>query len=220
MTTSVPVFVAGTFEDIEAKIRRDAEGEGRHLPVTSSGCVCGSWKRLHGIEASSTRCGSERIGRISGGRMQGSTSLLARDRGSCGPFKPRRIIPAERSPSEKSTRSCRNRTARPQVSSSCGTRQPNAKRRPSVQAACGVGSPAHSAGVQHRRSDAGRSDRLGQGDAEIRSAKAHHVPLVGGEGRAVRRCHAARFLADDPSLNAVGPAFKKTLEETHSCCCV
>ena len=44
-------------------------------------------------------------------------------------------------------------------------------------------------------SDAGRSDRLGQSDAEIRSAEAHHVPLVGGEGRAVRRCHSARFLA-------------------------
>ncbi|MFM9961279.1 MAG: DEAD/DEAH box helicase family protein, partial [Planctomycetaceae bacterium] len=53
-----------------------------------------------------------------------------------------------------------------------------------------------SAAVRRRRS---RTDRLGQGDAEIRSAEAHHVPLVGGEGRAVRRCHTARFLAgSDP----------------------
>ena len=102
--------VAGTFEYIEAKIRRDAEG------TTFGGDF--EWLCQWFLENAPRYRGQfdqvwlwkdwpERWG-----RMRESTSLLARERGNCGPFRPRRIIPTERSPSEKSIHFCLNRIVR------------------------------------------------------------------------------------------------------------
>ena len=103
-------LIEGTFEFIEAKIRRDAEGTafGGEFEwlckwfLESAPRYRGQFDQVWLWKDWPERWGSD----------EASTSLLGRGPVSFGRFRRKRIIPTERFPNAKLTRSCRSPTGR------------------------------------------------------------------------------------------------------------